>query len=468
MAINPRVVDLSHHNYDERDLYWDAAKRDGLWGVIYKATEADDYVDDTYDSARQEVKAAGGLLWGAYHFFRPGNVPGQVEHFLRHAMPGPDTLLVLDHEDPACSLDDVKLFLRLVEERTGQRPALYSGHVLKEQIGDRIDSYLADTRLWLAQYGSELEVPANWPGGAWLWQFTDGNVGPQPHGIDGLGNCDVNSFNGTQAALKETWAEASIAPPRPQPQPPRPPMPTPDAVPTWLAVMRAITGMTETEGSADNPRIMHMADVVAREYPEQATYASYYTGDDVSWCGLAVAYCMTLAGIEPVFGPTDTDRWMWAQAWGGKYWQADKISSPRLGAVMVMTREGGGHVTLWEGPASPGYFMGRGGNQSDAVTLSEQSLSNVIAIMWPKAGGLITMPKLSLDATETCWVQSGLNLLENAGLDIDGEMGPATREAISKYQKDNGVDVTGLADMHTVVQMLEDLEEWNAGRAKRR
>src|SRR5262249_25467220 len=136
-AISPRVIDLSHHNFDDRpgNVNWDAVKRDGIWGVIFKATEDTDYVDPYYDEIRRQVTAAG-LLWGAYHFFRPGNVSSQVDNFLRHATPGPSTLLCLDHEDDGCSLDDVKDFLRLVEQRTSQRPVLYSGYVLKEQIGD--------------------------------------------------------------------------------------------------------------------------------------------------------------------------------------------------------------------------------------------------------------------------------------------------------------------------------------------
>ena len=205
--ISPHVVDLSHHNFDEREdpVDWLAAKRDGLWGVIFKATESTDYVDPFYDEIRRQVKAAG-LLWGDYHFFRPGRIGEQVEHFLRNATPCADTLLVLEHEDPGCSLADVKQFLWRVEGQTGQRPALYSGHVLKEQIGNRIDSYLGGARLWLAQYGPDLEVPANWPDGAWLWQYTDGQEGPQPHTVDGIGQCDINSYDGTREELKASWA----------------------------------------------------------------------------------------------------------------------------------------------------------------------------------------------------------------------------------------------------------------------
>jgi lysozyme len=456
--VYPRVVDLSHHNTDDgSEIDWQAVKRDGIWGVIYKATESTDYIDPTYDEARRQAKAVG-LLWGAYHFFRPGSVAAQVEHFLLHAMPGPDTLLVLDHEDEGCSIDSVKTFLRMVEEKTGQRPALYSGHVLKEQLGNRIDSYLGDTRLWLAQYGSELEVPATWPEGAWLWQFTDGQAGPSPHAIDGIGRCDINSFDGTQQQLTATWAEASVAPP--QPQPPEPPTPPPDGVPSWLAVMRGLTGLTEVPGSGDNPRIMHMADTIGRKYPEQADYAALYTGDDIAWCGLTVGYCMTMCNIEPIFGPTDTDRWMWAQAW------ADfgvPLAKPKQGCVVVQTRDGGGHVTLferWEGS----NLICRGGNQSDMVKESSYSPSVVIAYRWPSENSGSTVPSVVMGDNEMAWTQASLNLIDNAGLDLDGEYGPLTREALTDYQRKNDLPATGTANKETVDELISELMAWNNGR----
>src|SRR5262245_54459817 len=40
-----------------------------------------------------------GLLWGAYHFLRPGSIPAQVDFFLKIAAPDNATLLALDHED---------------------------------------------------------------------------------------------------------------------------------------------------------------------------------------------------------------------------------------------------------------------------------------------------------------------------------------------------------------------------------
>ena len=234
-----------------------------------------------------------------------------------------------------------------------------------------------------------------------------------------------------------------------------------EPIPPWLAVMRAITGLTETEGSGDNPKIMHMADAIAREYPEMATYCSYYTGDDVAWCGLTVAYCMTIANIRPVYGDTDTERWMWAQAWN-EWPQSFRLPEPRLGCVVVQTRDGGGHVTLfehWEGNS----LVCRGGNQSDMVKLSTYDPSVVIGYVWPLARAE-EIPQVALTSSEATWVQASLNLVDSASLDVDGEVGPMTKEAVASYQNDKGLPKTGYADPATVDEMLRDLDVWNAGR----
>jgi len=464
--IFPHVVDLSHHNFDEgQTVDWRKAKNDGVWGVIFKATEDCDYIDPYYDDIRRQVRNAG-LLWGAYHFFRPGNVVQQAEHFLANAVPGPQTLLVLDHEDPGCSLEDVKLFLRTIEDATGQRPCLYSGHVLKEQIGNQEDLYLAGTRLWLAQYGPELEWPPNWSF-VWLWQFTDGDVGPQPHSMDGIGHCDINSYAGSHEHLKATWAAPPTGPitelpPKPE-VPDVPDVPNNNEVPAWLNAMRSITGMTEAPGSADNPAILHMADAIGRAWPAQKSYADGYQHDDTPWCGLTVAYCMTMAGIEPVFGPTDTDRWMWALAWS-EWPESMLLDEPRLGCVVVTERDGGGHVTLFEEKGDPGYYRCRGGNQSDQVNVTNIAVSSIVAMCWPREKPRV---QIALDNTESQWVQATINLLSGPTLVVDGELGPLSREAIAAYQVESDLHATGLADKKTVAAMLEDVASWNNARPPR-
>jgi uncharacterized protein (TIGR02594 family) len=227
-----------------------------------------------------------------------------------------------------------------------------------------------------------------------------------------------------------------------------------DGAPPHLAVMRAITGLTETPGSADNPKIMAMADYIAWKYPDQAEYASWYTGDDVAWCGLTVGFCMAACDVEPVFGPTDTDRWMWAQAWGGKYWEADEIDEPCLGAVIVMKREGGGHVTLMEAHEDgsflkDGYYRGRGGNQSDMINVASHAKSQVIALMWPRA---FRKPSPSLKRPELEEGDTGPDVervQKTLLIPADGDFGPVTEAAVEAFQRSHGLQPDGVVGSQT-------------------
>lgn len=205
--LNKAVIDLSH---------WDtvtdlgAAKRDGVVGVIHKATESIDYHDPTYDNHHSAALAAG-LLWGAYHFLRPGNMLVQARYFVEYTGIHTDMIYAADHEDSAVSINDLKIFLKEVERLTSKIPILYSGHVIKEQIHDP-DPDLSHYPLWLAQYtsGTPSWPQQTWPQW-WLWQYTEtGRVA----GISG--NCDINKYDGTADQLRIDWLGAGT---QPQPQP---------------------------------------------------------------------------------------------------------------------------------------------------------------------------------------------------------------------------------------------------------
>src|SRR5262245_60705264 len=99
------VIDLSHWNEVDD---WDEVLADGIIAVIHKATEGSSYVDDTYHERKDAARQAG-LLWGAYHFLRPGNMEQQAEHFCSTC--GDIDLYAADHEDPGVSLSDLKEFL---------------------------------------------------------------------------------------------------------------------------------------------------------------------------------------------------------------------------------------------------------------------------------------------------------------------------------------------------------------------
>ena len=126
----------------------------------------------------------------------PVSIPAQVDFFVRIAAPDKMTLLALDHEDARVPFIDAKEFLLRVEDAVGRKAVLYSGFLIKEQLGNRIDSYLAAHRLWLAQYGPRPVTPRNWSR-AWLWQFTGDGVGPKPHSVPGIvdAGIDINHFD---------------------------------------------------------------------------------------------------------------------------------------------------------------------------------------------------------------------------------------------------------------------------------
>jgi len=221
MQIFPMVVDLSH--WDPADDY-NKVKSAGIVGVIFKATEGTSYTDDTYVSQQHAAKAAG-LLWGAYHFADSSNVNAQIDNFMNFACPDPDELFCLDWEDNGgnvMSEADAKTWITEVENQLG-RPGecvIYSGNTAKEKINGN-DSFFGERRLWLCQYTTGTPTWQESWDNYWLWQFTDGQNGPSPHSISGIGNCDINSYDrdGGAEELAATWASGSSDGPTPPPAP---------------------------------------------------------------------------------------------------------------------------------------------------------------------------------------------------------------------------------------------------------
>lgn len=216
------------------------------------------------------------------------------------------------------------------------------------------------------------------------------------------------------------------------------PKPKADEAPPWLTAMRSITGLTETPGSADNPKIMAMSDAIGEAYPDMKWYSDLYTHDETAWCGLATAYAMTKAGIRPVYKPKpapDTDRYLWAEAWASDPEWGTRLDSPRLGCVVVKERSGGAHVTLYESTSGSNYNC-RGGNQSDMVNVSPYPISEVIALVWPKAGGPVP-PAPPVPRTTVVPGDTGPAVAEVQrilALPIDSEFGPQTEAGVKGFQ----------------------------------
>ncbi len=212
MTINRKVLDLSHHNTITN---YQAIKDAGIVGVIHKATEGTGYIDPNY-TGRMHDCLEHNLLWGAYHFMHPGNISEQLSFFLAKAGMDDRFLYALDWEASStgtASMNNAVEFMQLLEAKTGRKGVVYSGNVAKEQITG-INSYLGSHRLWLAQYSATPKVQPSWRTW-WLWQYSDGEYGPAPHGCPGVtGLVDTNTWAGTDDELRAQWSGmGAIVPP---------------------------------------------------------------------------------------------------------------------------------------------------------------------------------------------------------------------------------------------------------------
>jgi hypothetical protein len=126
--------------------------------------------------------------------------------------------MVLDHEDPGVSLSDLEDAVEyLLDCRPDLQISIYSGHLIKDQLGDRLSDILADnTSLWIAQYTSA--AAPSWPKGTWavwsLWQYTDQ---AEVSGISA--RVDGNRWNGSIENLITWFGPAGEPVPEPAPEP---------------------------------------------------------------------------------------------------------------------------------------------------------------------------------------------------------------------------------------------------------
>jgi GH25 family lysozyme M1 (1,4-beta-N-acetylmuramidase) len=208
-TINLRVVDIYH---GDKVSSFQKAFDSGIRGVIHKATTGATGKDNKY-ATRRPAALAVGLLWGAYHWGTNADVTKQVKNFLKTAEPDDKTLVALDFEDTPgnqMTLAQARQFLTLVAQELGRKPVLYSGHLIKEKLGNNVDAFFGSHRLWLAQYDQNPVVQKSW-NSFWLWQYTDKTSGLTPNEVPGVpgnsdGDLDCDSYSGTMAQLKAEWA----------------------------------------------------------------------------------------------------------------------------------------------------------------------------------------------------------------------------------------------------------------------
>ena len=198
------IIDVSHW---EDPIDFKAVAADGIVAVIAKATQGAAGVDAAYAKFKKSATHYK-FLWGSYHFGTGSEVDVQVEHYLNTVKPTDVELVCLDFEPnpngPTMTLNQAREFVALFQHLTGRYPVLYGGYWLKENMNGKPDDLLVKCPLWLSQYGPKAVLPVGWKKYS-LWQYTDGHDGPPPHTVSGIGPCDRNQFNGSEAQLRKRW-----------------------------------------------------------------------------------------------------------------------------------------------------------------------------------------------------------------------------------------------------------------------
>lgn len=192
-------IDVSHY---QGDINWKMLRqtRQGKFPVEFifmKATEGGDFSDDRFVANFDSAKVHG-FIRGAYHFYNPKtDADKQADFFIRSVKLEPGDLPpVLDIEmkskDVKKLQQDLKIWLRKVENHYGVKPIIYASYKFKTKYLN--DSIFNTYPYWIAHYYVDsVRYQGEWK----FWQHTD--VGTLP-GIDE--KVDLNVFNGSFSELK--------------------------------------------------------------------------------------------------------------------------------------------------------------------------------------------------------------------------------------------------------------------------
>lgn len=131
---------------------------------------------------------------------------------------------------------------------------------------------------------------------------------------------------------------------------------------SWMKIAELERGVTELSADKHNERILQY----------HATTTLKAKTDEVPWCSSFVNWCLKQAGY-PITGSAAARSW-------AKYGVACK---PQPGCIVVMTRNGGGHVGFYVRETAKTVYI-LGGNQANSVCISGFSKERVLNYKLPK------------------------------------------------------------------------------------
>lgn len=143
-------------------------------------------------------------------------------------------------------------------------------------------------------------------------------------------------------------------------------MPQATPEPAWLIEARRYIGTREIPGARHEPKILAWWKAIRR---------GGIKDDETPWCAAFVGGCLEAVGLVSTRFESAASYLSWGQ----------RLEAPEVGAVVVFTREGGGHVGFVVGRDYAGNLLVLGGNQGNAVSIAAFARGRVTGYRWPAA-----------------------------------------------------------------------------------
>lgn len=142
-------------------------------------------------------------------------------------------------------------------------------------------------------------------------------------------------------------------------------------LPKMISAALQYLGVKEIPGAASNPVILDMAKGLGVD--------DIYVSDSQSWCALFINHIIRITSKPIDLHPHDKYDLLRAKQTANLFNDIPK-EDWRLGDIMIIKRDGGGHVFFPIAKTDKNTIIGLGGNQSNSVTFSEFDANRVIGV----------------------------------------------------------------------------------------
>lgn len=234
----------------------------------------------------------------------------------------------------------------------------------------------------------------------------------------------------------------------------------------WLDYLARHVGVAEIPGPQHHPLIVEWG---------RAAGIEWWNNDEDAWCAVAVNGALVNSGFPSTRSALARSFLTYGQ----------ELREPVVGAIAVFPRGRNplyGHVGIIEAVHADGTFTVVNGNVSNQVKRTRFKTASVLpeGLRWPPGSdapaagrAVVGAPlghralRLGSRGSDVEALQRDLNAL-NYQLDVDGEYGGRTRDAVRRFARRRGLDDDGVADAPILAALGEAVKARAAADERRR